>query len=265
MKTNFKALIAVILAATTLAACKTTTVVYQNGGGGSGSGSNGGGGTYTDPYKHAWYDVYGTQCINNGYPMSGCNFYADGTKITSSEDPYYNNLTLYYDVWTYTDSYGYRRSYTGYAWLSTDGILFDSYGNALNEIDQGSSETADVLSQASTAENQVAKSVGKAFAQKYALAESTGITIAKTLQAWAVLGRDRARNADDVKAFAKRLYGIDADKAVNAINASIQGNQQALLDMNADVAAHWGTTPETSSKILKSWYSDSLTSVGVSQ
>ncbi len=257
MKFNFKSLFVVIMAVSTLAACKTTTV-YQGGGG-----NNGGGTPYVDPYQHAWYDVYGTRCIDNGYPMSGCNFYADGTKITGSEDPYYNNLTLYYDTWTYTDSYGYRRGYTGYAWLSTDGILFDSSGNALNELDSSASETADVLSQASRAEAQVAKEVGQAFSQKYALAESTGVTIAKTLQAWAVLGRDRSRTPQDVAAFSKRLYGVDMNTAVDAMNQSIQGNQNSLKDLNADVAAHWGTSPETSSQILKSWYADDLASVGV--
>ena len=245
MGIKFKSLLTIVLGATLLAACN--VVVYN------------------DPYDRAWYDVYGNQCNSYGYPTPGCNFYADGSKITASNDPYSYNETLYWDYWSYTDSYGYYRHYTGYAWQSSDGIIYDDYGNALNEMDQSAGETPDVLAQAAQKEVKVATQVGQEFAQKYALSENTGITIAKTLQAWAVLGRDRSRTPDDVKAFAKRLYGIDANKAVDAMNASIQGNQKGLLDLNADVAAHWGTTPETSSRILKSWYSDSLSTVGVSQ
>src|SRR5579859_2410430 len=103
------------------------------------SGCNGGSSTttvVTDPYYHAWYNVYGQYC-NNGYPMAGCNFYADGTKIQDSGDPYFSQKILQYSAqWTYTDSYGYPQSYSGYAWLSSDGILYDDFGNALNEVGQ---------------------------------------------------------------------------------------------------------------------------------
>ncbi len=104
------------------------TVIVQTGAGYPGEG-------YVDPYRHAWYDVYGNQCSTNGFPTAGCNFYSDGSKITRSSDPYSSNLTLHFDYWTYTDSYGYRRDFQGYAWLSSTGILYDQYGNALNEAD----------------------------------------------------------------------------------------------------------------------------------
>ena len=129
IKNTFKTLGLVALTALALSACNTVVVSgggYTGGGSGGGSGGGGGGGgAPVDPYKHAWYDVYGTQCVSYGYPLSGCNFYSNGAKISSSGDPYYASLTLYYDYWTYTDSYGYRRNYTGYAWLSTTGILYD--------------------------------------------------------------------------------------------------------------------------------------------
>ena len=243
----------VTFAAISLSACVIVTV----------NGGSSGGSTYVDPYQHAWYDVYGNECTANGYPMSGCNFYADGSKITASGDPYYSSLTLYYDTWSYTDSYGYGRNYTGYAWLSQDGVLYDSNGNALNELDSDSTETADVLSQASQAESAMAVQVGQAFAQKYALAEDQGITIAKTLQSWAVLGRDRSRTSADVAAFSKRLYGVSIDSATAAMTSAMKGDESALNDLNVDVAAHWGTSPETSKQILKSWYADDLSQLGV--
>ena len=234
-----------------------------SGGGGTGGPSDGGGGVYVDPYKHAWFDVYGTQCVSNGYPLSGCNFYANGAKITSSGDPFYKNLSLYFDYWTYTDSYGYRRNYNGYAWLSTTGILYDGSGNALNEIDPDEVQSADVLAQASMKEKAMAKKAGKAFADKYALAEASGVSIAKTLQDWAVLGRDRSRTPADMADFSKRLYGVQIGQATNALNEALKGNKTALEELNVDVAAHWGTSPETSKQILGSWYKQEMAQLGI--
>ena len=216
-----------------------------------------------DPYYHAWYDVYGNYC-NNGYPMSGCNFYANGSKITANGDPNYSTETLYFDTWSYTDSYGYRRSYAGYAWLSSTGILYDSSGNALNEIDQEEATSADVISLAAQAEKQVQAAVGKSLAQKYALAEDKGIMISKTLQDWAVLGRDRARTPADVAEVSKRLYGLDATKTMSAFNRALATqSQKPIEDLNVDVAAHWGTSPEVSKQILMSWYKDEASAYGI--
>lgn len=226
------------------------------------SGSYGGGGGYSDPYKKAWYDVYGNRCTSYGYPMSGCNFYANGTKIIASEDPYYASKTLFYDYWTYTDSWGYRRGYNGYAWLSSTGILYDEYGNALNEMED-ESQTTDVIEQASKKEADMARSVGKTFAQKFALQESAGVNIAKTLQDWAVISRDRARTDADVADISNRLYGVKFDQAKKAILDAAKGDASQVTELNIDVAAHWGTTPETSKAILKQWYKDEMASLGI--
>jgi hypothetical protein len=242
---------AIVMTAISLSGCHSTS------GGYSGGYSTGGG--YSDPYRRAWYDVYGTRCINNGYPMSGCNFYADGSKINSAADPYYSSMTLYYDYWSYTDSYGYYRNYNGYAWLSSTGILYDQYGNALNEMDSESTQSADIIGAASRQEKEITKLAGHTFAEKYALAEAAGINIAKTLQDWAVLGRDRARNEDDVASTSKKLYGVSLDQAKVAIIEASKGNNQPLEEVNIDVAAHWGTTPETSKEILTKWYKQELT------
>jgi len=243
MKKTFSKLLALIVVAGSLSACSGAIV----------------GGVY----QSAWYDVYGNYC-SGGNPRPGCNFYANGTKISASQDPYYGNSTYYYDYWSYTDSYGYYRTYTGYAWLSSTGILYDDYGNALNQQDGSEQASADVIAQAAAQEKQVSVIVGKTLAQKYALAEDKGILISQTLQAWAVLARDRARTESDVSVFATRLYGIDANKAKNAMTQAIATqSQQPLEDLNVDVAAHWGTTPEVSKQILKSWYKDEVAAYGI--
>ena len=217
-----------------------------------------------DPYQRAWYDVYGNYC-SGGNPYAGCNFYANGAKIRASQDPYYNSgNTFYYDYWSYTDSYGYYRTYTGYAWLSSSGILYDDYGNALNEQNGDGQVSADVIAQAAAKEKQVAIKVGKLLADKYALAEDQGVAISKTLQDWAVLGRDRARTDSDVSVFATRLYGVDVSKAKNAIaQAAATQSQKPLEDLNIDVAAHWGTSPEVSKQILKNWFKEEVATYGI--
>jgi hypothetical protein len=227
-----------------LSACRSTTTVY------------------TDPYYRAWYDVFGNYC-GSGYPTSGCNFYSNGNKITMSEDPYYRSgITLYNDYWTYTDSYGYRRSYYGFAWLSSSGILYDQFGNALNETEE-SSITPDIIAQAAKKEQEVQASVGKALAQKYALNEDRGIEISKTLQDWAKLGRDRARTDSDVADFSKRLFGVSATRTESAIAVAMTTRDlKAVEELNVDVAAHWGTTPEVSKQILRNWYKDEARALG---
>jgi hypothetical protein len=216
-----------------------------------------------NPYQNGWYDVYGRYC-SSGYPTAGCNFYYNGSKIMAQQDPYYYGYNnVYYDYWTYTDSYGYYRSFIGYAWLSGTGILYDQYGYALNEL-SSAEPSADVIAEASAKEKEVAIQVGKAYAQKHALAEDKGILISQTLQAWAVLGRDRARNEADVELTAKKLFGLDSKKAKLAVDQAIlTGSKKPLEELNADIAAYWGTTPETSKEILKQWYSDELSAFGI--
>jgi hypothetical protein len=39
-------------------------------------------------------------------------------------------------------------------------------------------------------------------------------------------------------------------------------DQKGIEDLNVDVAAHWGTTPEVSKQILKNWYKNESSMVG---
>ncbi len=222
--------------------------------------TTGGGGPYLQP----WYDVYGNQC-GSGAPHAGCDFYWDGTQITAGADPYYSNAALMtYATWSYTDPYGYSQYYTGYAWLSPDGILYDSNGYALNEADDNSGGR-DLIGDVATQEQQVVTQAGKAFASKYALSEATGINIARTLNDWATLSKkqQRARTAQDVADFSRRLYGVTVDKAVNALNSAKNGDLSGMIQVNSDIATYWGTSPETSKTILKNWYKDQLSDFNV--
>lgn len=208
----------------------------------------------SDPYYRAWYDVYGNYC-GSGLPTAGCNFYASGQKIRMQEDPYYGaGAVLYNDWWTYTDSYGFRRSYVGFAWLSSTGILYDQFGNALNE--QGAADpSADVIAEAAEQERAVQRVAGEALADRYSLNAETGAMISKTLQDWANIGKNRARTEADVADFSRRLFGLDADRAGKVVERALRERSLREVEgLNVDVAAHWGTSPEVSREILRNWY-----------
>ncbi len=214
------------------------------------SGCGGGGSISIDYGYGAWYDVYGNQC---GYsPGPGCNFYANGLKIIDIEDPYYSPYNLGYDaLWQYVDSYGFTQYYSGWAWLSPSGILYDAYGNALNETD---SQGRDFAGDVATKEKNVIASAGDYFAKKYALDAATGLRVAKVLNDWATIGKDRARTEADIADFTKRLYGVDFNKVKGALAEAMKGNNGAMDGVVNEAATSWGTSPETMKEILKSWY-----------
>jgi len=217
-----------------------------------------------DPYYTSWYDVYGNYCGNTN-PMPGCNFYSGGNKIKDFQDPYYSQKYLEYSSnWTYTDSYGYRQSYSGYAWLSSDGILFDDFGRALNDLG-GDSDSHDLLGEAAAMEETAISESGKSLAGRFALAEDRAIEIAKTLNDWAVLGKSKARTAAAIADYSNRIYGVSAAAAQAALASAEKGDMKAAKDLNRQVAAYWGTNPETSQAILSAWYTDEAKAIGAAK
>lgn len=223
--------------------------------------SGGGGSAYYGP---AWYDVYGNYC-NSGNPSPGCNYYGDGAKIVAGEDPYYVSSSLAYGRWDFYDSWGYPASFYGWAWQSPTGVIYDEFGTALNNDSESSSN--DLISNVADRERDVVLTVGKKFAERYALAEDTGVRIASTLNDWATLSKkqQRARTAKDVADFSVRLYGLSADKAKAALDQAKKGSMAGLEAANSEVATYWGTSPETSKTILKSWYKKQLSDSGIRQ
>lgn len=222
-----------LLGAIALSGCHSTTVVVV--------------------YEQPWYDVYGRHC-GYGEPRPGCNFYSDGRKISAGHDPYYAHRSYSYGLWGYYDSYGRYREFIGWGWQSPTGILYDSHGRALNEEQERQSR--DVIADAAEDEARLVQAVGRSFAQQFALAESTGIRIAETLSQMATLPKrlNRARTQADIEAFTERLYGVNLSAAMEAAQRAQGGDLAALRAMNEQVAAHWGTQPETSEAILRNWY-----------
>ncbi len=213
-------------------------------------------------YKQAWYDVYGNQCSYGSSPHAGCNFYADGSKIIMADDPYYSpsnySKEVQWGYWSYVDSYGYSQSYWGWGWKSSDGVLYDEHGYALNSSQDQSSR--DLIANAAADEEATIQSAGKDFAAKHALAESVGVSIARTLNQMATLPKrlSRARSPQDVREFTQRLYGVDLDRMQSATDKAKAGDSSDLKAVNAEIAKNWGTQPETSEAILRGWYGDMI-------
>jgi hypothetical protein len=250
-------------AALAAAVAMSFALVGCGGGGGGGGGYTGGGytpgpgGGYTTPIERAWYSVYGQRC-GSGNPAPGCNFYADGSKISASADPSYYSSGHYVEfaTWYYTDSYGAARQFRGYAWLSgSTGILYDEYGFALNELEDGMSGK-DLIGDVAAIEESVVQEVGRDFAAKHALSEEKGVEVARTLNAWATLGKKKTRTEADLADFSKRLFGVSLDSAKAALEVAKTGDLSRLEALNKQVAERWGTSPETSKEILMGWYAN---------
>ncbi len=221
-------------------------VLVSGCGGGGGGGSTGG----YDPGYQSWYDVYGNRCGTQ--PGPGCNFYANGYKIVDTEDPYFSNYyALDYANWSYVDSYGRSSRYEGWAFLSPNGILYDYYGDALNDdTAKGRDHGADVAQQ----EINIVKTAGEFFAAKYQLDAAVGIKVAKIVHDYAMLGKSRARTTADFADFSQRLYGQDLNKVQKVLLEAKAGRRAGLESVIQEAAANWSTTPETMKEILKVWY-----------
>lgn len=219
---------------------------------------NCGGHGHHDHYYHGWYDVYGDHCGSLG---PGCNYYSNGLKIIDVEDPYfYGDYYLEYGTWFYYDSYGHFDVYVGWAWESPTGIIYDDWGNALNE-EQNSGK--DIVGDVAVIEKSVIKSAGQSFAARYQLNEEVGIQVARVLNDWATLGKTRARTAADTADFAQRLYGIEVNEIKVALEEAKAGNLSPMEATVEKAAKNWNTTPETFKEIQKSWFGNQLKGFGL--
>lgn len=249
MKSSLKSLLGLaLLGAVDLSGCDSTTVI---------SGGGGGGGVIIDPVVYTWYDMYGNGCATSAAgPRPGCNFYYSSgylVKIMDFEDPYFTSYyyNLVYDYWTYYLN-GVLYEYDGYAWLSQTGVLYDEYGNALNQKKSGQSR--DTVAKALKNEKNIVTQAGKDFAAKYSLDVNKGIEIAQALNDWAKLGKSKTKTESDLALFTQRLYGMDYSKVKSAVLEATKGNNEALRGTIAEAAKNWGTSEENMKLMLKNWY-----------
>lgn len=213
--------------------------MIATGCGGGGSGSVGVG----IIFANTWYDFYGRPCGSSPYP--GCDYYNYGGKINSQNDPFFfsNGPLNPFD-----------------SWISPDGIYYFG-GFAVNATQDESGR--DVIADIATMENEKVQRAGEKFAAKYALSEAKSLEMARTLFDFAIVSGKRARTEADQRAFLKNMTGISAEKGLAAIELAQKGNRSGLESLNDDIAGYWGTTPETSQRVLKTWFKEYLPVVGV--
>lgn len=200
-------------------------------------------GSTGDPYYVAWYDAFGRPC---GYSMidvhPGCNYYSNGSKILAWQDPFWSQWPR-----------------NGQPWMSPSGVWYDPNGYAINSDLNSAEISADVITQAAEQQNEIVRLAGKSLSQEYALSESISIRIAQSLDRWATLGQTRTRTEADIADFSQRLYGLRVEQIKTAMNRVLtERNLQPLEELNIDVAAYWGTSPEVSKMILKKWHQGEL-------
>lgn len=228
----------------------------SSGGGGSGGGGGGGGVVIIDPIVYAWFDVYGKGCATaTAGPRPGCNFYYSSgslVKIMDFEDPYftaqYYNLT--FDYYTYLLN-GVTYEFTGWAWISPTGIIYDENGNALN---QRNGRGRDVIGDIAQSEEEFVEEVGADFAAKHNLTLDRGIQVARALNEWSKIERDRSKTEADVAEFSEKLYGVNYNTMKVALEEAMRGNNDRMRAAVAESAASWGTSEETMKEVLRAWY-----------
>jgi hypothetical protein len=222
-----------------------------------------GGGGHHDTYYNGWYDAFGGRCGNLG---PGCNYYANGLKIIDVEDPYWTPSAIYqFAVWDYynplygpTDIYGYNATYVGYAWLSPDNILYDDFGNALNEEkSQGRNVVGDVAAK----KDKLIKLAAHDLAARYEMSEEAAVHITKSLDAWNVMGSfgpKQPRTQQDKEDMTKRIYAIDYNDVSVALEKAQKGDLSGLTAMTDDLAHRWLTTPQKVKNMQMEWFGDQL-------
>jgi hypothetical protein len=214
------------------------------------------GGHFVQP----WYDVYGFHC-GSGQPRPGCNFYADGSKIRDYSDPYFSSNWYTFGTVYYYNSYNNFRSYTGWTWTSSTGIIYDEFGFALNK--SGTGESFDTVGNAAEQEQSVVVGAAADLADRYALSSDVALRVTTTLNEWNNVKKYRTVTAADADDYNKRLFGVTIDQAAAALMAASGGDKAQLTQLNEQVAGTWKTNKETSEEILRTWYEKELADLSI--
>lgn len=210
--------------------------------------------TYTDPGYYGWYNIYGYEC---GSLRPGCNYFYNGFKIMDYEDPYY------YDSFTW--DYGYDWYYGQYIWYSPSGLIYDQWGNCLNN-NNAPKYNRDLLTVVSGSEAKLISKAAQKLESKYSLSSEVSLKVAKTFNDWAKLGflrGNQGRTSADLEDFTQRLYGVDLKTlALNLTQAQL-GNSQSLNETISSVARNWHTTPEVMKEIIQDFHGHDLKTSGI--
>ncbi len=215
-------------------------------------------------YGQAWYDVFGNKCAE-GRPSPGCNFYANGLKIRDFEDPYFSSSysLIFNSNLPYRDSFGVSRTYSGFAWVSRTGIIYDDFGFALNKASQ--SESFDTVANVSEQDQQLVQEAAADLADRHGLPLDVASNIATSLDK---IARDTLKQnsftEENQQEYVAKIYGVNFQSAVSALaKAKDSGELTDLQKMNENVARYWKVNKETSEAVLKNWHQPQLQDLGL--
>jgi phage gp36-like protein len=209
-------------------------------------------------YGGVWYDVFGNKCAE-GRPSPGCNFYSNGAKIRDWEDPYwaYGHTLIFNNSLPYKDSYGAARTYSGWAWISGSGIIYDDFGFALNKATQ--SESFDVVANAAEQDFQLIQEAASDLADRHNLPLDVAMNITTSLDK---IARDTLKQnsftEESKHEYVTKIYGVSYESAVSALTKAKDGDLKELHDLNGEVSNYWKVNKETSETLLKSWHMQQL-------
>ena len=208
----------------------------------------------SDPGYYGWYNIYGNNC---GSLRPGCNYYYNGFKIRDYQDPYYYG--------SYTWDYGYDWYYGQYLWYSPSGLIYDQWGNCLNNSNSPKLNR-DLLTVVSESEALLISQAAQKLETKYSLSSNVSLKVARTFNDWAKLGflrGNQGRTAADLKDFTQRLYGVDFKSLAFNLTQAQLGNSSSLNENISVAAKNWQTTPEVMKEIIRDFHGHELQSAGI--
>lgn len=203
------------------------------------------------PYQGTWQDANGQACQG---PKPGCDYFADteapsqfnsgytaGAKITEGDDP---NFTIHTtdttQQWNYTAPNGQAESFYGAAWQSSDGIIYDSGGNALNSVHSGV-QTKDTDLQRANVQQAALESAAQHVSVQFQMNVSAArqlVTIADRVNQLVAQSQGQVTAADRTSVVNSVLTvgGISPDDVNTALANSLKGDMtsaNALVDKAA--------------------------------
>jgi len=205
------------------------------------------------PNPYIWYNSTGTVCAPFG---PGCNYFSDGLKIRTQEDPYYSSSSTwdnYSNSW-YSSTFGTR------VVASPSGIIYSYFnGNALN-ADTQVAEGKDIVNSVAKAKEKSLQAAGNYLSEKFSLSNDEGLRVATTLSDFVAL---KSRSMQDLSDFSKRLYGVNLNVIMSAADAAQRGN---YIPMNSAIQAasdHLNTSPEAIKQLVQELHGHLLAEQGI--
>lgn len=210
--------------------------------------------TYEKSILHwGWYDKDGESC---GVLAPGCNYFVTGLKVTLEQDPDYNTTT---GIWF---SY-YSNVYDRMVKESPSGIIYDELtGQALNRDENAGDAGFDTITEAALSDKRRVRGTSQYLARRFSLSEQQATRVALQIDRFVRL---KNRTTADVADFTQRLYGVNFDRVLTAVDEYQAGNTSAAEGVVQDAALYLNITPEATQQLMWELHGHLLEEQGIQQ